>query len=207
MHVGSMGMDLSQIVQGAKQLVEFAEKINKQAGFKQITVLDVGGGVANNYHGDDDAVDFSTYKKEVIGQVPELQNYRILTEFGRSIFTKPGKYFQIFYCPYYAFILGISVSRIETVKDWGDRNVALCHFGSNQFVREVYTDIMFHHLTILNADGSENTAEEVVQDIGGPLCFQGKCRKSIQTACSDTPARLKLLLQVITLQKKQSFLQ
>ena len=90
MHVGSMGMDLSQIVQGAKQLVEFAEKINKQAGFKQITVLDVGGGVANNYHGDDDAVDFSTYKKEVIGQVPELQNYRILTEFGRSIFTKPG---------------------------------------------------------------------------------------------------------------------
>jgi len=157
MHVGSMGMDLSQIVQGAKQLVEFAEKINKQAGFKQITVLDVGGGVANNYHGDDDAVDFSTYKKEVIGQVPELQNYRILTEFGRSIFTKPG----------------ISVSRIETVKDWGDRNVALCHFGSNQFVREVYTDIMFHHLTILNADGSENTAEEVVQDIGGPLCFQG----------------------------------
>ena len=175
MHVGSMGMDLSQIVQGAKQLVEFAEKINQQAGFKQITVLDVGGGVANNYHGDDDAVDFATYKKEVIGQVPELENYRILTEFGRSIFTKPGavnrfsKLFLILDTP----ISGISVSRIETVKDWGDRNVALCHFGSNQFVREVYTDIMFHHLTILNADGSENTAEEVVQDIGGPLCFQG----------------------------------
>ena len=75
--------------------------------------------------------------------------------------------------PYNTLILGISVSRIETVKDWGDRNVALCHFGSNQFVREVYTDIMFHHLTILNKDGSENTAEEVVQDIGGPLCFQG----------------------------------
>ena len=30
MHVGSMGMDLSQIVQGAKQLVEFADKINAQ---------------------------------------------------------------------------------------------------------------------------------------------------------------------------------
>ena len=109
MHVGSMGMDLSQIVQGAKQLVEFAEKINKQAGFKQITVLDVGGGVANNYHGDDDAVDFATYKKEVIGQVPELQNYRILTEFGRSIFTKPGtiNISQIifrFLCPYFRYL-------------------------------------------------------------------------------------------------------
>ena len=42
MHVGSMGMDLSQIVQGAKQLCEFAAKINEQAGHKQITVLDIG---------------------------------------------------------------------------------------------------------------------------------------------------------------------
>ena len=42
MHVGSMGMDLSQIVQGAKQLVEFAAKINKLAGCKQIKVLDIG---------------------------------------------------------------------------------------------------------------------------------------------------------------------
>ena len=75
---------------------------------------------------------------------------------------------------------------------------------------------MFHHLTILNADGSENTAEEVVQDIGGPLCFQGKCPKIIHMTYSDTLLlvrwirdflRLKLLLQVITLQKKQSFLQ
>lgn len=48
---------------------------------------------------------------------------------------------------------------------------------------------MFHHLTILNADGSENTAEEVVQDIGGPLCFQGKWPKNIQMTYSDTPAR------------------
>jgi diaminopimelate decarboxylase len=157
MHVGSMGMDLSQIVQGARQIIELAEKINKQAGYKQITVLDVGGGVANDYHSESDAVDFSTYKKEVLGQVPELLQYRVLTEFGRSIFTKPG----------------ISVSKIETVKDWGDRPVALCHFGSNQFVREVYTDIMFHHLTILNEDGSENNSEQIVQDIGGPLCFQG----------------------------------
>ena len=43
---------------------------------------------------------------------------------------------------------------------------------------------MFHHLTILNADGSENTAEEVVQDIGGPLCFQG------QSWISESPAHM-----------------
>ena len=50
----------------------------------------------------------------------ELNEYKIITEFGRSIFTKRG----------------ISVSKIETVKDWGEKRVAMAHFGSNQFIRE-----------------------------------------------------------------------
>ena len=32
---------------------------------------------------------------------------------------------------------------------------------------------MFHHLTVLNNDGTENVGEWIEQDIGGPLCFQG----------------------------------
>ena len=55
--------------------------------------------------------------------MPKLANYKVITEFGRSIFTKRG----------------ISLSLIETVKDWGEKRVAMAHFGSNQFVREVYT--------------------------------------------------------------------
>ena len=52
--------------------------------------------------------------------LPQLADYKIITEFGRSIFTKRG----------------ISVSKIETVKDWGEKIVAMAHFGSNQFIRE-----------------------------------------------------------------------
>ena len=37
----------------------------------------------------------------------------------------------------------------------------------------MYTDIMFHHMTILRSDGSENTSNWEEQDIAGPLCFQG----------------------------------
>ena len=66
-----------------------------------------GGGVANDYHNETDAVEFGTYAKEVLGAVPDLKNYHIITEFGRSVFTKQG----------------ISISKIETVKDWGDRFV------------------------------------------------------------------------------------
>lgn len=32
---------------------------------------------------------------------------------------------------------------------------------------------MFHNMTILNKDGTENTNEWIAQDIAGPLCFQG----------------------------------
>ena len=32
---------------------------------------------------------------------------------------------------------------------------------------------MFHHMTILRSDGSENTSNWEEQDIAGPLCFQG----------------------------------
>ena len=70
---------------------------------------------------------------------------------------------------------------------------------------------MFHHLTILNADGSENTAEEVVQDIGGPLCFQGTFRDPRTSVESRAPVHQSLflkpyeILQVTTLQKKQNF--
>lgn len=157
MHVGSLGMSLDQIYQGIRQLLDLADKINEQAGCKQIKVLDVGGGVPNNYHGEEDSINFEQYKKDIVEKLPKLANYKVITEFGRSIFTKRG----------------ISLSLIETVKDWGEKRVAMAHFGSNQFVREVYTDIMFHHLTVLNNDGTENVGEWIEQDIAGPLCFQG----------------------------------
>ena len=32
---------------------------------------------------------------------------------------------------------------------------------------------MFHNMTILKSDGSENKNEWVEQDVAGPLCFQG----------------------------------
>ena len=38
-------------------------------GCKQIKVLDIGGGVPNNYHGEDDSVDFAKYKTDVLGTV------------------------------------------------------------------------------------------------------------------------------------------
>merc|ERR1711935_888545 len=136
----------------------FAEKINKQAGFKQVKFIDVGGGIPTDYHSDDEKVNFAEYAELLAAKVPTATDYHLIIEFGRSLFTK------------YAF----SISRVETVKDWGDRITALTHFGSNQFLREVYLpDVWFHRISVMDAEGNPKMTEEVEQDVGGPLCFQG----------------------------------
>ena len=61
-------------------------------------------------------MNFSEYADLLKSRVPGATDFNLISEFGRSLFTK------------YAF----SISKVETVKDWGDRITALTHFGSNQ---------------------------------------------------------------------------
>ena len=65
---------------------------------------------------DTEKVNFSEYADLLKSRVPGATEFNLISEFGRSLFTK------------YAF----SISKVETVKDWGDRITALTHFGSNQ---------------------------------------------------------------------------
>ena len=128
-HIGSQGITLDQLVLGVERLVGLAEKINKQAGSKQVKFIDVGGGIPTDYHSDNERIKFGEYAELLKAKVPNATDYHLISEFGRSLFTK------------YAF----SISKVETVKDWGDRVTALTHFGSNQFLREVYLpDVWFH---------------------------------------------------------------
>jgi len=157
-HIGSQGILLEQLVLGVERLVEFAQKVNDQAGCKQIKSIDVGGGIPTDYHSDIERVKFSEYADLLKSRVPGASEFNLISEFGRSLFTK------------YAF----SISKVETVKDWGDRITALTHFGSNQFLREVYLpDVWYHRMSILDKTGTPKEGNFIEQDIGGPLCFQG----------------------------------
>lgn len=157
-HIGSQGILLDQLILGVERLVEFADKVNKQAGNKQIKSIDVGGGIPTDYHSDSEKVRYSEYAELLKARVPNATEYNLISEFGRSLFTK------------YAF----SISKVETVKDWGDRITALTHFGSNQFLREVYLpDVWFHRMSVLDQLGNPKDGDFMEQDIGGPLCFQG----------------------------------
>merc|ERR1711936_348538 len=138
-HIGSQGIALEQLVLGAERLVSLAEKINKQAGVKQVKSIDVGGGIPTDYHSDNEKMRYDDYASLLRQRVPQIKEYNMISEFGRSLFTK------------YAF----SISKVETVKDWGDTVTALTHFGSNQFLREVYLpQVWFHRISIFDADGN-----------------------------------------------------
>uniref|UniRef100_K3X1A9 Orn/DAP/Arg decarboxylase 2 N-terminal domain-containing protein n=1 Tax=Globisporangium ultimum (strain ATCC 200006 / CBS 805.95 / DAOM BR144) TaxID=431595 RepID=K3X1A9_GLOUD len=164
-HVGSQGCPIDLLVAGAKKAVQFALEINAKVGLDQIKVMDIGGGLPTVYDGGvDEAYDFRVYGDALRVQVPELFTSgftSIITEFGRSIFVKPG----------------ITVSKVEAVKDWAGQHIAVVHVGADQFPRTAYLPELWSHcITVLGADGTvkpKASSTFIKQDIAGPLCFSG----------------------------------
>lgn len=163
-HVGSQGCEVDLLVAGTKKAVQFALEINASAGRQQIKVMDIGGGLPTVYDGGvAEAYDFKVYGDALRTHVPELFASgfsSIITEFGRSIFVKPG----------------ITVSKVEAVKDWAGQHIGVVHVGADQFPRTAYLPELWSHcITVLSQDGSvkSDASEFIKQDIAGPLCFSG----------------------------------
>ncbi|RLN06800.1 hypothetical protein BBO99_00002322 [Phytophthora kernoviae] len=164
-HVGSQGCPLDLLAAGAKKAVAFALEVNAHVGKMQVCVLDIGGGMPTVYDGGErEAYDFKEYADSVREQVPELFTSgfsSIITEFGRSIFVKPG----------------ITVSKVEAVKDWAGQHIAVVHVGADQFPRTAYLPELWSHcISVLDSQGRPKTdpsSAYLRQDIAGPLCFSG----------------------------------
>ncbi|OQR80626.1 diaminopimelate decarboxylase [Thraustotheca clavata] len=173
-HVGSQGCALDLLVAGAKRAVEFALLVNKRIERNQVCVIDIGGGVPTIYNGlKMEAVTYKSYASLLQSRVPgkikiravpqkhlELFSgeFKVITEFGRSIFAKPG----------------ITLSRVEAVKDWNGHRVAVINCGANQFLRSVYLPKTWPlKFSVFDASGQQKTTSFVPQDLAGPLCFSG----------------------------------
>ncbi|TMW56940.1 hypothetical protein Poli38472_002865 [Pythium oligandrum] len=163
-HVGSQGCPIDLLVAGAKRAVLFAVELNRRVGRQQIKVVDIGGGLPTVYDGGiEEAYDFKVYADAIRAQVPELFTSgfsTIITEFGRAIFVKPG----------------ITVSKVEAVKNWSGQNIAVIHAGADHFPRTAYLPHLWtHSVSVLDSQGRVKPASVpyVRQDIAGPLCFSG----------------------------------
>ena len=159
-HVGSQGCSLDLMIGGIRKVVDLAVEINTTVGSRQISVIDIGGGLPVNFDSDEVKPTFGDYAGELKKQIPELfsGDFIVKTEFGRSIFAKSG------------FI----ATRIEYTKNSGGRQIALSHAGVQIAARTVFMpDHWKLRLSVYDSTGQAKSGNEVVQDIAGPCCFAG----------------------------------
>jgi len=161
-HSGSQGMSLYQAAEGIQAVVELTEDINRlsleQHGKTRITTIDIGGGLPVSYDSDDLTPDYSDYHDVLVKTVPQLFEYELITEFGRSLTAKAGAIF----------------ARVEHAKTTGGRRIAITHAGVHIVTRTAYMpDDWQLRVFALNPDGREKQTPEIPHDIAGPACFSG----------------------------------
>jgi diaminopimelate decarboxylase len=167
-HVGSQGMPLELMAEGARATHELAEEINAAVGRRQVDTLDLGGGLPVNFGSDEVTPTFEEYARLLAATVPGLFDgrYGLVTEFGRSLLAKAGTV----------------LTRVEYAKSAGGRPIAVTHAGAQIAVRTVFTpDAWPLRVAAYDAAGepkdpAENEGADdrtVIQDIAGPCCFAG----------------------------------
>ncbi len=159
-HVGSQGCPPELMADGVAAVHALAEEINAEAGYRQVTSLDLGGGLPVDFGSDDPGPTYAGYVAALLARVPSLADgrYAFVTEFGRSLLAKSG----------------FLVSTVEYTKVAGGRPIAVTHAGAQVAARTVLQPAHWPlRIGAFDAAGTPKTGPEVPQDIAGPLCFAG----------------------------------
>lgn len=163
-HVGSQGVSAQQLVDGAKTAVSLAQEINAAIGHKQVTTIDIGGGLSVDYGKPGEAerlVTMDHYVKLLQDQVPALFDFDIISEFGRRLLAGTGFF----------------GTRVQTVKGDATYTYIVGHVGADLLLRDVYAPQQWRHpLHIYNTNQAvfRGTDEPTAKyHVAGPLCFAG----------------------------------
>lgn len=159
-HVGSQGCPLDLIAAGVAKTFALAHEINVTLGRRQITTLDIGGGLPVNFASELAIPSFGDYVAALRAEVPGLFSgeFRVVTEFGRSVLAKAG------------FIL----ARVEYTKETGGHPIAITHAGAQVATRTVFMPELWKiRVSALDAKARPKSGPRVVQDVAGPCCFAG----------------------------------
>ena len=157
-HSGSQGISLDKAAAGIRAAVDLALEINARAATRQITRIDIGGGLSVNFDGEGVTPTFADYRSALDEEVPELFDFDVVTEFGRALLAKSGTI----------------LTRVEYAKTTGGRHIAMTHAGVQVATRTAYAPADWP-LRILpfTASGEPKIAETVPTDVAGPACFSG----------------------------------
>lgn len=174
LHVGSQGCAMEMLVNGIGILYDFIEEVNigrSRRNLPPADTFDIGGGLPIAYLHGANAPAIEDYIRAVFLRAPGLGKYRLITEFGRWIFTHSG----------------FTVSRVEYVKHDPEISTAMIHVGADLFVRECLNPKDWQHeYSVFNrggklkdslaGDSPENQdlkSGRMAYNLAGPLCFSG----------------------------------
>lgn len=161
-HMGSGGMSFDKLTAGMAAVFEFAQDLRQQG--RKLEQIDIGGGVPIEYGSTDldDSPSFGDYFQALQHAIPHLGDYRIITEFGRSLIGHAGTI----------------LSRIEYMKKAGGHHIATMHFGADMLVWTAYTHEHLLRLPFAIYDDQgrlhlveSDPQESILLDLAGPLCF------------------------------------
>jgi diaminopimelate decarboxylase len=159
-HVGSQGCPLELMAQGVRETYALAEAINAAVGRRQVTTLDIGGGLPVNFDSDAVTPTYEEYARLLRQRVPGLFDgrYALVTEFGRSLLAKHGTI----------------LARVEYAKTAGGRRIAVTHAGAQVATRTVFAPGAWPiRVAALDPAGRPKQGDPVPQDVAGPCCFAG----------------------------------
>ena len=154
-HVGSLGFDVPDLVRGARQLADFAARIVAAGG--HLDHVDIGGGLPVWTKDDGPSVAWAAYAEALRAGAPAVFERRLITEFGRRLFTKAGWV----------------ATTVHSTKRSGAKDLAIAHVGADLFVRAAYATHAAHRITVHHATGDPKRGEPSPWDVCGPLCFSG----------------------------------
>ena len=153
-HVGSQGMPLALMIDGAVKIVDLALQIGN------VVTIDIGGGLCC------DTYTFDEYATQLRQACPALftNNWNVITEFGKSLVNKTG------------VLVGTIQDIITNYDEFGrGGTIAISHIGADLLLRDIYSPHKFSHtlkIYKMQREKGENDVEQTVT-IAGPLCFSG----------------------------------
>ncbi|GAB3960592.1 type III PLP-dependent enzyme domain-containing protein [Streptomyces sparsus] len=159
-HTGSQGVPLDLMATGVRETWQLAVEINRTTGRRQVTGIDIGGGLPVNFASDEVEPTFADYAELLRERVPGLfdEGFDLVTEFGRSLLAKAGTI----------------VARVEYTKTAGGRPVAVTHAGVQVAARTVFHPESWPlRVGAVDAEGLPKRGTPVPQDVAGPCCFAG----------------------------------
>jgi diaminopimelate decarboxylase len=151
-------LDYTYMLETVRMMLEIVDLVSEALGIK-FEFFNIGGGIGIPYQPDDEAFDMVTLAGESRILLNKFNNKHGYTP---ALYTECGRYIT---GPHGALVTTV-INRMSKYREYIGIDAAT--WSTNP--RPAIYDTAYHHITILDPDGTEKQGEKKMMDVVGPLC-------------------------------------